>query len=178
MSQPAANYSNPFIRARAWYQQADALRWRVAWIAYKTMSRKEDVRRLADAIGRNEDTVYRLARAYRMFVMLLKHDSALVRKLRRAHPYTRFAVVFNLWNEYEFSLDDAAEWIGGFEGGNAALEMQARDKYDDAPEWERRADSLYKMADKLRLDFAAPEAVKNAAIAFVQSMDEWRKEQQ
>jgi hypothetical protein len=174
-----AGRMNKYLLARRLYQEADRNRWQVAWIAYKTIGTHEfgASQRLADAIGRRVDTVERLAKAYRMFVMLMHYDSALARNLRRAHPYTRFSTVFEAWNEFEFPMAEAADYIQNFDGGNAALAAEIENKHG-APEWERRANGIYRMAYKLRDDFGAPDIVKHAAQLFIAALDEWHKHEQ
>ena len=177
MSQQPADYTSRYIHARKLWRASDAQRWQVAHIAYKTVGLRSlgETKKLASAIGRKEDTVERLAKAYRFFVLMITgHDSAPVRNLRRQYPYTRFATVYDAWRKHEFSFDEAIDWLENFDGGNDALSAEIENKYGD-PEWQRRADGMYKLASKLRDDFGAPEKVQQAARDFCGVLDEWRK---
>lgn len=167
-----------YRRAKKLYGLADASRWQVAAIAYKTVGAREfgATERLADAIGRSTDVVENLAKAYRLFVILLDSDLGRnrARELRRKHPYTRFLTVFEAWQEYEFSVEDIIDWLENFEGGNKALAAEIENKHG-APEWERRAHATYRQAQKMVNDFGAPKALQDAALMFVEAVDEyWR----
>lgn len=156
-------------KARQWYGIADARRWNVARLAYKCESRKEKLS-LADAIGRGEDTVENLASAYSLFVELCKSGSESVRKLRRRFPYTRWAVVYKMWYQLEFPIEEAREWLENFEGGNDAMCAEIENKHG-APEWLRRANKLYREAGKLMTDYGTPPALQRAAKFFVRVFD-------
>jgi hypothetical protein len=162
-------------KAQAWYGIADAYRWRVARLAYKCSTRREKLA-LADAIGRGEDTVENLASAYALFVMLCKDGGCeSVRKLRRRFPYTRWAVVYKMWYHHEFPMSEAREWLENFDGGNDAMAAEIENKYG-VPEWERRANRLYREANKLMGDFGAPPALQRAAKFFVRVFDRVTKD--
>lgn len=161
-----ANSAYLYALARRKYQGADAQRWQVAHIAYKTVGNKSDLhgtQKLANSIGREVDTVEKLAKAYRLFVLVVSHAGFRAgAELRRKRPYTRWAVVFDSWCKHEFSLDEAIEWLRDFEGGNKALENEIDNK-NGQPEWERRAHYLYKECLKLSTDYGAPVELQKAA---------------
>ena len=156
-------------KARSWYGIADAFRWRVARLAYKAKNRRDKLA-IADAINRGEDTVENLASAYALFVELSKTGSESVRKLRRRIPYTRWAVVYKMWWQHEFPIEEARDWLENFEGGNDALGAEIENKYG-APEWVRRANKLYREAGKLMSDVGTPPALQRAAMFFVRVFD-------
>ena len=160
-----------FELARSWWSQADAKRWNVARLAYCLHSRR-DVLKMADAINRGEDTVRNLSDAYTLFVQLLRHSksSEPIRNLRRRFPYTRWAVVCRSWRIHEFDLDEAKDWLENFNGGNDAMEAEIENKHG-APEWERRAATMYRWAGKLSSDFGVPNTLQKAAQGFVKEYD-------
>ena len=162
---PASN-EYLYALARKKYLGADAQRWQTAYIAYKTVGSKTDphgTRRLANEIDRQPDTVEKLAKAYRLFVLITREKGfRFGAELRRKKPYTRWAVVFDSWREHEFSIDEAIEWLRDFEGGNTALQNEIANK-NGQPEWERRAHMLYKECTKLSTDYGAPVELQKAA---------------
>jgi hypothetical protein len=170
---------NNFELARLWYGIADAKRWQVARLAYFLRSRR-DVLRMADAINRGEDTVKNLSDAYTLFVQLVLDawkdgkSSEPIRNLRRKHPYTRWAVVCRSWRIYEFDLDEARDWLENFGGGNDAMSAEIENKHG-APEWERRANVVYRQAYKLQTDFGVPDGLQKAAVLFVAEFENWEK---
>lgn len=155
-------------------RRGDSFHWNVAPIAYKATGR--DRRTLADAINRSPDTVENLAAAYGLFREMVLDNwrngktSEPVRKLRRDYPYTRWAIVFHQWSIHEFELDEARDWLENFNGGNDALALEIENKHG-APEWERRAASLYKQAYKLQTDFGVPDKLAKAATVYVNEYD-------
>lgn len=165
--------------ARRLYQDADGKRWQVAYIAYNT-DRRVDRLKLADAIGRQEDTIDNLTHAYSLFAEMVrdawKHgkSSESIRKIRRQFPYTRWSVIYKMWHVYEFELDEARDWLENFDGGNVAMTAEIDNKYG-APEWERRAYTVFKMAKKLRDDFGVPDGLQKAAVNFVEEFDKWSR---
>jgi hypothetical protein len=164
-----------FDLARRWYQEADAKRWNVARLAYHLHSRR-DVLKMADAIGRGEDTVKNLSDAYTLFVQLVQRywkmgkTSEPIRNLRRKFPYTRWAVVCRNWRNHEFDLGEAQDWLENFNGGNDALAAEMENKHG-APEWERRAAVMYRWASKLTNDFGVPNRLVRASKIFVKEYD-------
>jgi hypothetical protein len=175
MSQGMNNFD---LARRLWYM-AETNRWSVARLAYQLRSRG-DVLRMADAINRGEDTVRNLSDAYTLFVQLLRYshknggNSEPVRKLRRRFPYTRWAVVCRNWRIHEFGLDEAVDWLENFNGGNDAMEAEIENRHG-APEYERRAASIYRQAMKLKNDFGVPDGLQKAAIYFVEEFEKWEK---
>jgi len=172
--------SDIYTRAQRWAQQADARHWNQAWLASKLRSRR-DVLKFAEAINRREDTVRNLSDAYQFFSVLVseawkhKKNSEPIRKLRRQYPYTRWAIVSRAWRMYEFGIDEAVDWLSNFEGGNDAMSAEIENKHG-APEWERRANGLYRMARKLRDDFGTPDRLHSAAVMFVEEFEKWENE--
>jgi len=162
---------NKYERARHWYLDADKKRWLVAQIAYKTPNRLDKIK-LADAIRRKETTVDNLYCAYSLFVELMKNakDTREIRNMRRELPYTRWNVVYRSWNTHEFSLEEAKDWLNNFDGGNDALGLELENKYG-APEYERRAASMYRDASKLVNDFGVPDKLQKAAQNYVNEYD-------
>lgn len=171
-----------YSAAARWYQEADNSRWRVARVAFQVVGlrRRDETAKLAAAIRRRVDTVETLAAAYGLFMELCYQewfsggDSVSIRKLRREHPYTRWAVIYRQFRDHEFSIDEAREYLENFEGGNAALSAEIENRYG-APEWQRRAYSIYKDAFKLREDFTAPPELTEAALEFCSRYDKWVK---
>jgi len=169
MTQPA-----PYSYARECFRKGDKYHWQVAPLAYKATGRNRRI--LADAINRSPDTVELLASAYGLFREMVLDawrngkTSEPIRKLRRDFPYTRWAVVFHQWSIHEFELDEAREWLEKFEGGNDALAAEIENKHG-APEWERRAATVYRQAFKLQNDFGVPDKLANAAKVYVTEYD-------
>lgn len=165
-----------FELARRWYQEADTKRWSVARLAYQLHSRR-DVLKMADAINRGEDTVRNLSDAYSLFVQLVRFywkngkSSEPVRNLRRRFPYTRWAVVCRNWRIHEFDLEEAQDWLENFNGGNDALEAEIENKHG-APEYERQAAAMYRLAGKLSTGFGVPDKLVEASKVFVTAYDE------
>lgn len=157
--------------ARKYFKSGDASHWTVARPAYQCKSRK-DVLQLADAIDRTDDTVRNLADAYSLFRELLIYTkfSEPIRRLRRKFPYTRWAVVYRQWYAHEFHISIALDWLENFEGGNDALAAEIENKYG-APEWERRANTVYRQAYKLQSDFGVPDGLQKAAVNYVKEFD-------
>jgi len=188
MSQSPAPYITKDIMQRAadQWKQADGKRWYVASVAFrivgKTKKHKAETEKLAAMINRSPDTVERLAAAYTLFLWMMvdeykrKSNSAPVRILRRQIPYTRWAIVYRAWEEHEFSLDEAREYLVDFKGGNDALSSELENRYG-APEWQRRIYSIYKEAWKLRDDLDVPDALKDAALNYCDEYNAWVKEQ-
>lgn len=168
-----------FEQARLWYQQADAKRWSVARLASQLRNRR-DVLKMADAIGRGEDTVRNLADAYALFAALVidawrnGKTSEPIRNLRRKFPYTRWSIVYRQFRIHEFDIDEARDWLENFNGGNDALAAEIENKHG-APEWERRAATMYRWAGKLRNDFGVPDSLQKAAVFFVDEFEKWEK---
>lgn len=164
-----------FELARIWYQQADAKRWSVARIAYHTHGRRNRLK-LADVIGRKEDTVDNLSNAYSLFLEMVLEawqcgkSSEPIRNLRRRFPYTRWSAVYRMWHIYEFELEEAKDWLENFDGGNDAMSAEIENKHG-APEWERRANVVYRQAFKLTTDFGVPDRLQKAAQNYVKEFD-------
>ncbi len=164
-----------YLRERILWQQADRNRWLVARKAYHLPNRIERLK-LADAIGRKEDTVDSLAHAYGLFRMLVKNawakgeSSGSVRNLRRKYPYTRWDTVYRMWYQLEFSIDEAREWLENFEGGNDAMAAEIENKHGE-PEWVRRANKVYREADKLAQDISTPKRLQRAAAYYMKVFD-------
>lgn len=176
MTLPAPKVNEPnFDLARLWFQQADAKRWGVARIAYHTHGRRNRLK-LAEAIGRRESTVDNLSNAYSLFLEMVLdawdrgNSSQPIRNLRRRFPYTRWAAVYRMWHIYEFELDEARDWLENFDGGNDAMSAEIENKHG-APEWERRANKLYRDAFKLTFDFGVPNGLQKAAANYVKEFD-------
>jgi hypothetical protein len=164
-----------FEKAQELYGDADGKRWRVAKLSYKLRSRR-DVLKMADYIGRDEQTIKNLSDAYTLFVQLIGYsykisgNSKPIRNLRRKYPYTRWAVVCRSWRIYEFDLDEALDWLENFGGGNDAMDNEIQNKHG-APEWERRANMVYRQAYKLQTDFGVPDGLQKAAVNYVKEFD-------
>jgi len=162
--------------------QGDANHWIVGRLAYQIVNKRSraKVLELADAIGRGEDTVNNLAFAYGLFAEFVRdawkkgETSEPIRKLRRDFPYTRWAVIFCKRHAHEFELDEARDWLENFSGGNDALGNEIENKHG-YPEWERRANILYRQAYKLQTDFGVPDGLQKAAVNYVKEFETWEK---
>lgn len=161
--------------ARRIWKQADANRWQVAFIAYHKPNRPARLTLAAD-IEKDESTIDNLISAYLLFRTLVARawacgkSSEPVRKLRRKFPYTRWSIVYKMWIQYEFDIDEAAEWLKDFDGGNDAMAAEITNKYG-APEWERRACKLYREAGKLIEDISTPPRLGRAAKYYMKIFD-------
>jgi hypothetical protein len=153
------------------FKQGDANHWSVARIASQTKIRR-DVIQLAEAIERTDDTVRNLSDAYNLFreLILAGKVSEPIRRLRRRFPYTRWAIIYRQWMIHEFSLEEAKDWLENFHGGNDAMSAEIENKHG-APEFERRACSMYRQAQKLSTDFGVPERLQAAAVHYVKEFD-------
>lgn len=164
-----------YHRERELWKKADANRWLVAHKAYHLPTRIERLK-LAGAIERSEDTVDNLRFAYRLFRMLVSYEwqggksSESVRNLRRKYHYTRWATVYKMWMQHEFPLEEARDWLENFEGGNDAMSAEIENKHG-APEWERRANTLYREAFKLSTDVGTPPPLQRAAKYYMKVFD-------
>ena len=161
--------------ARRLWKQADANRWQVAYIANGKPNRRARLA-LADEIERDESTVDNLVYAYLFFKTLVMlawkrgESSESVRKLRRRFPYTRWSTVYRMWTQLEFDLDEAKDWLENFSGGNDAMAQEIENKHG-SPEWERRANKLYREAKKLFEDMSTPPRLGRAAKYYMKVFD-------
>ena len=169
-----------YARARRLWKQADSNQWLVAYEAFHLPNRTERLA-FADALEVSESTVDNLNFAYIMFRELVRNEwakgksSEPIQNLRRKFPYTRWMTVYKMWNQHEFELDEARDWLENFEGGNDAMAAEIENKHG-APEWERRANRLYRDAGKLMSDLGTPPALQRAAKFFVRVFDKVTKD--
>lgn len=120
------------------------------------------------------DTVYRLANAYDLFAVLVKMDFKKARQYRRKYPYTRFDLVYRQWLEYEFDPSRLWDYLD-YKGGNVALNLFIEDNENPSPEWERRAERVYRDAKKLTTDFGVPDKLHKLAVEYVKEFEAWKK---
>ena len=160
-----------YSTARRLWKAADSNHWQVAYFAYKCKNRRERLD-MAGEVEVSEDTIDNLASAYRLFdYFRMEYGFRTVRNLRRQFPYTRWATVYRKFAAHEFSLEEAREWLENFDGGNDALAAELENKYG-APEWERRANTLYREALKMSTDFGTPAALQQAATNYIKVFEE------
>lgn len=170
-----ADARTDYKRERELWKKADANRWLVAHKEYNLTNRSERLK-LADAIERKEDTVDNLRYAYNLFRILVQNEwskgktSEPIRNLRRRFPYTRWSTVYRQWADHEFSMDEAREWLEDFDGGNDALNLEIENKHG-SPEWERRANWLYRETRKLSTDVGTPAPLARAAKYYMKVFD-------
>ncbi len=165
---------------------ANSRRWRVALPAFRAVGARDGrTQQIANAIQAannaqyplkdtqeaTTDTVERLARAYKYFYKLLEVDGLKARRARRQYGYSRFAVLWDMWLNYEFSIADKGFEYLELKMGNLALELFVRDVEDAAPEWKRRAAGMYSSASKLVNDLDVLPALRNAAELYVKEYD-------
>lgn len=165
-------------------------RWRVAKQAYSLPPySKGAAQALARAIAEAQgatlpdyadkkpiDTVYRLANAYTVFVELLKMNPRRAMQYRRKYQYTRFDTIYKQWKAHEFAPDKLWDYLD-YNGGNRAVAAFIDNVEHPAPEWERRANDMYKNAYKLKDDFGVPDGLQKAAVNYVAEFDKWEARQ-
>lgn len=161
---------------------SNARRWRVALDAHRSVGKRdgrtqliaEAIRAanrqdapLLDAPEANSDIVERLAHAYRYFIMLCQVDFSRARKSRRQYGYSRFAVLWDLWLNYEFDINEHGFEYLDLEMSNRAMELFVVNAEDEVPEWKRRSTGMYKSASKLLDDLDVPENLRQAAKDYI-----------
>lgn len=165
---------------------ANARRWRAALPAHRSLGKRDgSSQMIANAIYRanNEETplrdgenaatdiVERLAHAYRYFYKLVEVDCQKARTARRQYGYSRFAVLWDLWLNYEFDIAERGFEYLELKMGNTALALFVVDAEDSVPEWKRRSTSIYRGAAKLLDDLDVPENLRSAARTYVDEYD-------
>jgi hypothetical protein len=165
---------------------SNARRWRVALPAFRAVGARDGRTQqianaiqsannaetpLRDAQEATTDTVERLARAYKYFYKLLEIDSLKARRARRQYGYSRFAVLWDMWLNYEFSIAEKGFEYLELSMGNKALELFVMDAEDAAPEWKRRAAGMYSSASKLLTDLDVPKELRAAAESYIAEYD-------
>ena len=173
--------------ANASDKNANKARWLVALPAMRAVGKRNgETQELANAIyaantsevpledrlDAPTDTVERLARAGRYFYALAALDCRRAMNLRRRFGYARFAMLWNLYEKYEFDLADKGFDYLEMNLSNSALRKFLEDAEESRPEWERRSLSIYESAAKLVDDLDVPEGLRSAAKVFVK---EYRK---
>lgn len=179
--------AHKWAQAAAGDHAALLARWQVAKHAYcivgnrKTGEAQELARALAAAgadqpVNPDEknhlQTVYRLARAYTVFLALGAIDSQQARKYRRIYPYTRFETLANKMAEYEIDPERLFDYLD-IEGGNRAMAAFIDNAEHPLPEWARRAGRITKQAEKLVTDLDVPTNVKQAAQYYIEVYKQW-----
>ena len=165
-------------------------RWHVAKHAYTIVGNRREGEELAlagvlaSAGGQNPinpdernhlQTVYRLARAYAVFLVLYRQDSQRAKAARRKYTYTRFETLAGKMREYEINPDRLFDYLD-IEGGNRAMGAFIDNAEHPAEEWLRRATSVNKQAGKLVDDLGVPDPVRQAARAYMEAFDAWQKQ--
>ena len=165
---------------------SNARRWRVALPSFRAVGARDGrTQQIANAIyaANNKetplldsqeaptDTVERLARAYKYFYKLLEVDGMKARRARRQYGYSRFAVLWDMWLNYEFDIKEKGFEYLELKMGNLALELFVSDVEDASPEWKRRAAGMYSSATKLLTDFGVPKELRTAAETYVIEYD-------
>lgn len=169
------NANIDYARERRLWKRSEKNQWLVAQTAYKCPNRTERLK-LAGACECSEDTVSNLASAYMLFSLLVVNNwqsgksSEPVRNLRRRFPYTRWMTVYKMWVQHEFPLEEAMDWLENFDGGNDAMAAEITNKHG-APEWERRANEMYRGMGKLSTDLGAPAPLQRAAKYYMKVFD-------
>jgi len=165
---------------------SNARRWRVALSAFRAVGQRDGRTQLiANAIQAANnaenplrdsqeaptDTVERLARAYKYFYKLLEVDGLKARRARRQYGYSRFAVLWDLWLNYEFDIKDKGFEYLELQMGNQALSLFVGNVEDAVPEWKRRAAGMYSSATKLLTDLGVIKELREAAQNYVTEYD-------
>lgn len=165
---------------------ANARRWRAALPAHRSLGRRDgssqiianaiyqannDEAPLRDGENAAPDVVERLAHAYRYFWKLVEVDCQKARTARRQYGYSRFAVLWDLWLNYEFDITERGFEYLELKMGNTALALFVVDAEDEVPEWKRRSTSIYNGASKLLNDLDVPENLRTAAQVYIKEYD-------
>ena len=176
-----------WAQAAAGDHAALVARWQVAKHAYcivgnRTTGEAQELARALAQAGSDQpvnpeeknhlQTVYRLARAYSVFLVLRSIDSQQARKYRRVYPYTRFETLANKMTEYEIDPQRLFDYLD-IEGGNRAMAAFIDNAEHPLPEWARRAEKITKAAGKLINDLDVPTNVKQAAQNYIEVYQQW-----
>jgi hypothetical protein len=162
-------------------------RWRVALPAFRAVGARDGrtqaianaiqaannaVNPLKDEQDAPVDTVQRLARAYKYFYKLLEVDGFKARRARRQYGYSRFAILWDMWLNYEFDIAEKGFEYLEMKMGNQALSLFVENVEDAVPEWKRRAAGMYSSASKLLTDLDVLPELREAARVYVEKYDE------
>jgi len=165
---------------------ANAARWRVALRSHRALGMRDgSTQAIAEAIQKanvkenplrdsdsaSTDIVERLAHAYRYFWKLVEVDLDKAKAARRSYGYSRFAVLWDLWLNYEFDIAEKGFEYLELQMGNLAMSLFVKDVEDSIPEWKRRSTTIYSGAKKLLYDLDVPENLRIAAKSYIEQYD-------
>lgn len=165
---------------------ANARRWSVALPAFRAVGKRDGSTQivanaiyaannaetpLQDVVEAPTDTVERLARAYKYFYKLLEVDFAKARQVRRKYGYSRFALLWDLWLNYEFDVADKGFEYLELGMSNTGMELFVKNNEEEVPEWKRRSTGMYSSAIKLLTDYGVPKELKDAAQNYINEYD-------
>lgn len=170
------NKADKYSNARRWAValpslRASQTRGAMQIIANAIYAANNQERPLEDSHEAPTDTVERLARAYKYFIKLLEVDCYRARQARRKYGYTRFAVLWDLWLNYEFDVKEHGFEYLELTMGNLALSLFVENAEDETPEWKRRSAGMYSSATKLLTDYGVPKELRTAAELYVTEYD-------
>lgn len=166
---------------------SNSRRWRVALPAFRAVGKRDGQTQiiasalqaannketpLKDSQEAPTDTVERLARAYKYFYKLLEVDGLKARRARRQYGYSRFALLWDMWLNYEFDIAEKGFEYLELKMGNQALGLFVENVEDAVPEWKRRAAGMYSSASKLLTDLDVLPELREAARVYVERYDE------
>ena len=142
-------------------------------IAEAILEANNKVRPLMDGDNKDTptDTVERLARAYKYFLKLYEVDPKRAKQARRNYGYSRFAIMWDNWLNYEFDINEKGFEYLELGMSNLALSLFIENVEDSVPEWKRRSTGMYKSARKLLDDLDVPAPLRDAAGVYVQEYD-------
>ena len=161
-------------------------RWLVALPAFRAVGKRDGstqviadaireannkVRPIIDGDDAPTDTVERLARAYKYFIKLYEVDPKRAKQARRNYGYSRFAIMWDNWLNYEFDISEKGFEYLELGMGNLALSLFIENVEDAVPEWKRRSTGMYKSARKLLDDLDVPAPLRDAAGVYVKEYD-------
>jgi len=129
------------------------------------------VRPIIDGDDAPTDTVERLARAYKYFIKLYEVDPKRAKQARRNYGYSRFAIMWDNWLNYEFDINEKGFEYLELGMSNLALSLFIENVEDAVPEWKRRSTGMYKSARKLLDDLDVPAPLRDAAGVYVKEYD-------
>lgn len=167
-------------------RMTNARRWLVALPAFRAVGKRDgQTQIIADAIlranntinplhGNHEaptDTVEKLSRAYKYFLKLYCVDPKRARQARRDYGYSRFALMWDNWLNYEFDIAEKGFEYLELDLSNQALNLFVEDVEESAPKWKRVSTSMYRSAVKLLEDNDAAPNLRRVAEECIREYD-------
>jgi hypothetical protein len=128
---------------------------------------------LATDLATTVSAVERMARAGVMYRYLRPFAGPDLHRIRNRLSYSHFSVVAELWKRYEFSPDEAIDYLNtAAEEGSSVVYLRKiitdMNDGDGTPEWRKRLDKITNEMSKLINDYGLPEELRELAVDFVE----------